>query len=180
MLFVKKNDGSMRLCIDYRELNKVTIKSRYPLPLIDDLFNQLQGALAFLKIDLCSGNHQLLVVQKIYQRQHFTQGMHYEFLVIPFGLTNALVVFIDLMNRVFRPYLDQVVSVFINDILIYSKTKEELEQHLRIDLQTMRDNQLLVKSNKCEFWLEDVKFLGHAVSREGIIVDSAKIDTVLI
>jgi len=180
VLFVKKKDGSMRLCIDYRELNKVTIKNKYPLPRIDDLFDQLQGATTFSKIDLRSGYHQLLVRSEDVPKTAFrTRYGHYEFLVMSFGLTNAPAVFMDLMNRVFRPYLDQFVIVFIDDILIYSKTVEEHEQHMKIALQTLRDNQLVAKFSKCEFWLKEVKFLGHVVSREGISVDSGKTDAVM-
>ncbi|KAL0551561.1 hypothetical protein IC582_010650 [Cucumis melo] len=141
VLFVKKKDGSMRLCIDYRELNKVTIKNRYPLPKINDLFDQLQGATVFSKIDLRSGYHQLRIkdgdVPKIAFRSRYG---HYEFIVMSFGLTNAPAVFMDLMNKVFREFLDTFVIVFIDDILIYSKTEAEHEEHLRMVLQTLRDN----------------------------------------
>ncbi|KAL0556838.1 hypothetical protein IC582_005355 [Cucumis melo] len=179
VLFVKKKDGSMRLCIDYRELNKVTIKNRYPLPRIDDLFDQLQGATVFSKIDLRSGYHQLRIkdgdVPKIAFRSRYG---HYEFIVMSFGLTNAPAVFMDLMNRVFREFLDTFVIVFIDDILIYSKTEAEHEEHLRIVLQTLRDNKLYVKFSKCEFWLKQVSFLGHVVSKAGVSVDPAKIEAV--
>ena len=133
VLFVKKKDGSMRLCIDYCELNRITVRNRYPLPRIDDLFDQLQGAKFFSKIDLRSGYHQLRVKEQDVPKTAFrTRYGHYEFLVMPFRLTNAPVVFMDLMNRVFHEYLDKFVIVFIDDILVYSKTKEEHEEHLRI------------------------------------------------
>ncbi|KAL0560765.1 hypothetical protein IC582_001178 [Cucumis melo] len=179
VLFVKKKDGSMRLCIDYRELNKVTIKNRYPLPRIDDLFDQLQGATVFSKIDLRSGYHQLRIKDEDVPKTAFRSRYgHYEFIVMSFGLTNAPAVFMDLMNRVFREFLDTFVIVFIDDILIYSKTEAEHEEHLRMVLQTLRDNKLYAKFSKCEFWLKQVSFLGHVVSKDGVSVDPAKIEAV--
>ncbi|KAL0559053.1 hypothetical protein IC582_003642 [Cucumis melo] len=179
VLFVKKKDGSMRLCIDYRELNKVTVKNRYPLPRIDDLFDQLQGATVFSKIDLRSGYHQLRIKDGDVPKTAFRSRYgHYEFIVMSFGLTNAPAVFMDLMNRVFREFLDTFVIMFIDDILIYSKTEAEHEEHLRIVLQTLRDNKLYAKFSKCEFWLKQVSFLGHVVSKAGVSVDPAKIEAV--
>ncbi|KAL0533473.1 hypothetical protein IC582_030313 [Cucumis melo] len=179
VLFVKKKDGSMRLCIDYRELNKVTVKNRYPLPRIDDLFDQLQGATVFSKIDLRSGYHQLRIKNEDVPKTAFRSRYgHYEFIVMSFGLTNAPAVFMDLMNRVFREFLDTFVIVFIDDILIYSKTEAEHEEHLRMVLQTLRDNKLYAKFSKCEFWLKQVSFLGHVVSKDGVSVDPAKIEAV--
>ncbi|KAL4030703.1 hypothetical protein IC575_008953 [Cucumis melo] len=179
VLFVKKKDGSMRLCIDYRELNKVTVKNRYPLPRIDDLFDQLQGAIVFSKIDLRSGYHQLRIKDEDVPKTAFRSRYgHYEFIVMSFGLTNAPAVFMDLMNRVFREFLDTFVIVFIDDILIYSKTEAEHEEHLRMVLQTLRDNKLYAKFSKCEFWLKQVSFLGHVVSKAGVSVDPAKIEAV--
>ncbi|KAD5508277.1 hypothetical protein E3N88_15980 [Mikania micrantha] len=179
VLFVKKKDGSMRLCIDYRELNKITIRNRYPLPRIDDLFDQLQGAKCFSKIDLRSGYHQLKIKDSDVSKSAFrTRYGHYEFLVMPFGLTNAPAVFMDLMNRVFRKFLDKFVIVFIDDILIYSKSKEEHEGHLRIVLETLRQKKLYAKFSKCDFWLSQVTFLGHVVSAEGIMMDPAKIEAI--
>ncbi|KAL0562069.1 hypothetical protein IC582_002519 [Cucumis melo] len=179
VLFVKKKDGSMRLCIDYRELNKITVKNRYPLPRIDDLFDQLQGATVFSKIDLRSGYHQLRIKEEDIPKTAFRSRYgHYEFIVMSFGLTNAPAVFMDLMNRVFREFLDTFVIVFIDDILIYSKTEAEHEKHLRMVLQTLRDNKLYAKFSKCEFWLKQVSFLGHVVSKAGVSVDPAKIEAV--
>ncbi|KAL0537580.1 hypothetical protein IC582_026561 [Cucumis melo] len=148
----------MRLCIDYRELNKVTVKNRYPLPRIDDLFDQLQGATVFSKIDLRSGYHQLRIKDGDVPKTAFRSRYgHYEFIVMSFGLTNAPAVFMDLMNRVFREFLDTFVIVFIDDILIYSKTEAEHEKHLRMVLQTLRDNKLYAKFSKCEFWLKQIE-----------------------
>ncbi|GJT38257.1 putative reverse transcriptase domain-containing protein [Tanacetum coccineum] len=179
VLFVKKKDGSMRLCIDYRELNKITIRNRYPLPRIDDLFDQLQGAKHFSKIDLRSGYHQLRVKEQDISKTAFrTRYGHYEFLVMPFGLTNAPAVFMDLMNRIFHEFLDKFVIVFIDDILVFSKSKEEHEDHLRTVLQILRQEKLYAKFSKCEFWLSRVAFLGHIVSSEGITMDPAKVEAI--
>ncbi|GKA79246.1 putative reverse transcriptase domain-containing protein [Tanacetum coccineum] len=157
VLFVKKKDGSFRMCIDYRELNKLTIKNRYPLPRIDDLFDQLQGSSVYSKIDLRSGYHQLRVRDEDIPKTAFrTRYGHYEFQVMPFGLTNAPVVFMDLMNRVCKPYLDKFVIVFIDDILIYSRNKEEHANHLRIILELLRKEKLYAKFSKCEFWIRIV------------------------
>ncbi|GJT91842.1 putative reverse transcriptase domain-containing protein [Tanacetum coccineum] len=139
VLFVKKKDGSFRMCIDYRELNKLTVKNRYPLPRIDDLFDQLQGSSVYSKIDLRSGYHQLRVREEDIPKTAFrTRYGHYEFQVMPFGLTNAPAVFMDLMNRVCKPYLDKFVIVFIDDILIYSKNKKEHEEHLKAILELLK------------------------------------------
>ena len=156
------------------------MKNRYPLPRIDDLFDQLRGASCFSKIDLRSGYHQLGVKEEDIPKTAFrTRYGHFEFLVMPFGLTNAPAAFMDLMHRVFRPYLDQFIIVFIDDILVYSGSVEEHEVHLGIALQILRENQLYAKLSKCEFWLPEVKFLGHVVSKEGVAVDPAKVETVL-
>ncbi|KAL8133603.1 hypothetical protein AgCh_008888 [Apium graveolens] len=180
VLFVKKKDGSMRLCIDYREWNKVTIKNRYPLPRIDDLFDQLKGAKCFSKIDLRLGYHQLKIKEEDIPKTTFrTRYGHYEFLVMPFGLTNAPAAFMDLMNRVFKKYLDKFVVVFIDDILIYSKSEEEHKQHLWIALEILRQEKLYAKFTKCEFWLKEVQFLGHVIGNEGVKVDPAKIEAVM-
>ncbi|KAH0738661.1 hypothetical protein KY290_037366 [Solanum tuberosum] len=179
VLFVRKKDGSLRMCIDYRQLNKVTIKNKYPLPRIDDLFDQLQGATCFSKIDLRSGYHQLRVRERDIPKTAFrTRYGHYEFLVMSFGLTNAPAAFMDLMNRVFKPYLDMFVIIFIDGILIYSRNEEDHANHLRIVLQTLKDKELYAKFSKCEFWLKSVAFLGHIVFGDGIKVDTRKIETV--
>ncbi|GJR64193.1 putative reverse transcriptase domain-containing protein [Tanacetum coccineum] len=154
VLFVKKKDGSFRMCIDYRELNKLTVKNRYPLPRIDDLFDQLQGSSVYSKIDLRSGYHQLRVREEDIPKTAFrTRYGHYEFQVMPFGLTNAPAVFMDLMNRVCKPYLDKFVIVFIDDILIYSRNKKEHEEHLKAILELLKKEELYAKFSKCEFWI---------------------------
>ncbi|KAD5318253.1 hypothetical protein E3N88_18199 [Mikania micrantha] len=180
VLFVKKKDGSMRMCIDYRELNKLTVKNRYPLPRIDDLFDQLQGASWFSKIDLRSGYHQLKVREQDIPKTAFrTRYGHYEFLVMSFGLTNAPAAFMDLMNRVCRPMLDRSVIVFIDDILIYSKNEGDHACHVREVLEILRKEKLYAKFSKCAFWLREVQFLGHVVNPEGIMVDPAKVETIM-
>ncbi|KAL4366721.1 hypothetical protein GQ457_05G025250 [Hibiscus cannabinus] len=180
VLFLKKKDGSMRLCIDYHQLNRVTIKNKYPLPRIEDLFDQLRDASVFSKIDLRSGYYQMKVKDVDVPKTTFlTRYGHFEFLVMPFGLTNAPAAFMDLMNRIFKPYLDKFVIVFIDDILIYSRNKDEHAEHLRIVLQTLRDRQLFAKFSKCEFWHSEVAFLGHVISTKGIMVDPKKVQTIL-
>lgn len=166
VLFVKKKDGSLRLCIDYRQLSKVTIKNKYPLQRINDLFDQLQGARVFSKIDLRSRYHQLKIKKEDISKITFrTRYGHYEFLVMSFGLINTLAAFMDLMNRIFRPCLDQFILTFIDDILVYSKSEVEHEEHLRIVFQTLREHKLYAKFNKCKFWLDRFVFLGHRFQR---------------
>ncbi|KAD2393085.1 hypothetical protein E3N88_40062 [Mikania micrantha] len=179
VLFVKKKDGSFRMCIDYRELNKLTVKNKYPLPRIDDLFDQLQGASWFSKIDLRSGYHQIKVREEDIPKTAFrTRYGHYEFLVMSFGLTNAPAAFMDLMNRVCRPMLDRSVIVFIDDILVYSKNEGDHACHLREILETLRREKLYAKFSKCAFWLHEVQFLGHVINADGILVDPSKIQAV--
>ncbi|GKB65650.1 putative reverse transcriptase domain-containing protein [Tanacetum coccineum] len=157
VLFVKKKDGSFRMCIDYRELNKLTVKNRYPLLRIDDLFDQLQGSSVYSKIDLRTGYHQLRIREEDIPITAFrTRYGHYEFQVMSFGLTNAPAVFMDLMNRVCKPYLDKFVIVFIDDILIYSKNKDEHKEHLKAILELLKKEKLYAKFSKCDFWLESV------------------------
>ena len=179
-LFAQKKDGSLRLCIDYRKLNRVTVKNKYPMPRIDDLFHQLRGVTCFSKIDLRSCYHQLRVRQEdIPKTTFYPRYGHYEFVVMPFGLTNAPATFMDLMNRIFRAYLDRFVVVFVDDILVYSPSEEEHQSHLSIVLELLREHQLYAKLSKCEFWLSEVKFLGHVVSKDGVSVDPSKIESVL-
>nr|GEV04058.1 putative reverse transcriptase domain-containing protein [Tanacetum cinerariifolium] len=174
-----KKDGSFQMCIDYRELNKLTVKNRYPLPRIDDLFDQLQGSSVYSKIDLRSGYHQLRVREEDILKTAFrTRYEHYEFQVMPFGLTNAPVVFMALINRVCKPYLDKFMIVFIDDIMIYSKNKQEHEEHLKLILELLKKEQLYAKFSNCEFWIPKVQFLGHVIDSQGIHVDPAKIESV--
>ncbi|GKA56260.1 putative reverse transcriptase domain-containing protein [Tanacetum coccineum] len=157
---MKKKDGSFRMCIDHRELNKLTVKNRYPLPRIDDLFDQLRGACPFLKIDFRSGYHQLRVHEDAIPKTAFrTRYGHFESTVMPFGLTNAPAVFMDLMNRVCKPYLGRFVIVFIDDILAYSKSKEEHEVHLKLVLESLRKEKLYAKFSKSNV-------VGGALSRK--------------
>ncbi|GJS64230.1 putative reverse transcriptase domain-containing protein [Tanacetum coccineum] len=179
VLFVKKKDGSFRMCIDYRELNKMTVKNRYPLPRIVDLFDQLQGSSVYSKIDLRSGYHQLRVREEDSPKTAFrTRYGHYEFQVMSFGLTNAPAVFMDLMNQVCKPYLDKFIIVFIDDILIYSKNKQEHEEHLKLILELLKKEELYAKFSKCEFWISKVQFLVHVIDSKGIHVDLAKIESI--
>ena len=181
VLFVKKKVGTLRLCVDYRQLNKMTMKNKYSLPKIDDLFDQLKGTSVFSKIDLRSGYHQLRIKDANVHKTTFrTRYGHYEFLVMSFGLTNAPgATFMDLMNRVFRLYVDQFVVVFIDDILMYSKDWEDHDTHLRVVLETLRKEQLYAKLSKCEFWLREVSFLRHIISEEGIREDPKKIEVII-
>jgi hypothetical protein len=159
-LFVDKKDESRRLCIDYRYLNEVTIKNKYPLPRIEDLFDQMRGAKVFSKIDLTLGYDQLKIRVEDIPKLAFTSryGL-YEFTVMSFGLTNAPAYFMYLMNKVFMEYLDKYVVVFIDDILVFSRSEEEHEEHLRLVLQKLREHQLYAKFSKCAFWLKEVSFL---------------------
>nr|GEX07259.1 putative reverse transcriptase domain-containing protein [Tanacetum cinerariifolium] len=179
VVFIKKKDGSFRMCINYRELNKLTVKNRYPLPRITNLFDQLQGSSVYSKIDLRIGYHQLRIREEDISITAFrTRYGHYEFRVMSFGLTNTPVMFMDLINRVCKPYLDKFVIVFIDDIIIYSTNKEEHEEHLKTILELLKREQLYAKFSKCDFWLESVQFLGHVIDSEGVHVDPAKIEAI--
>ena len=165
----------MRLCIDYRQLNKMTIKNQYLLPRIDDLFDQLCGATVFSKIDLRSGYHQVRIkYEDIFKTAFQTRYGHYKFVVMPFGITNAPTFFMCLMNNVMHKYLDKFVVVFIDKILIYSKTAEEHKHHLTIVLQELRDHKLFTKFSKCDLFKDKIQYLGHVVTKEGISVDPEK------
>ena len=173
--FVRKKDGTLRMCIDYRALNKVTIKNKYPLPRIDDLMDHLSGSACFSSIDLMSGYHQLRIdpadVPKTAFRSPF--GL-YQYKVLPFGLSNAPSIFQAAMNRIFGDYMGKFMVVYLDDILIFSRSKEEHYEHVRLVLERLREHQLYAKLSKCEFLREEVPFLGFIVSAEGIKVDPRK------
>jgi hypothetical protein len=177
VIFVPKKDGTQRMCVDYRSLNKVTIMNKYPLPRIDDLFDQQKGACVFSKIDLRSGYHQLKT--DIPKTAFITRYGLYEYTVMSFGLTNAPAYFMYLMNKFFMEYLDKFVVVFNDDISIFSKNGEDHDEHLRVVLQKLRENQIYAKLSKYEFWLKEVSFLGHIISEGGIFVDPSKVKDVL-
>jgi hypothetical protein len=178
-LFVLKKDGTQRLCVDYRTLNAVTIKNKYPLPRIDDLMDQLRQAKFFSKIDHRSGYHQMKIrPEDIHKTAFVTRYGQYEYIVVSFGITNAPMYFMNMMNKEFMDELDKCVIVFIDDILVFSKTAEEHEEHLRIMLGKLRHHQLYAKFSKCEFWMEEVAFLGHVLSAEGVVIDPSKIEAV--
>eukprot|EP00253_Pinus_taeda_P026946 PITA_26946 len=180
VLFVKKKDRTFRMCIDYRQLNKLTIKNKYPLPRIDELFDQVKGATVFSKIDLRSSYHQIRIKDEEIAKTAFrTRYGHYEFVVLPFGLTNAPATFMCLMNSIFHQYLDRFVLIFIDDILVYSRTLEDHQEHLRKVLQTLREHQLYVKFSKCDFFKEEIQYLGHVITKEGIVVDPEKIKAIM-
>jgi hypothetical protein len=179
-LFVKKKDESLRLCVDYRPLNAVTIKNKYPLPRIDVLFDQLVGAKVFSKIDLRYGYHQIKIRANDIPKTAFsTRYGLYEYLVMSFGLINASTYFMYLMKSVFMPELDKFVVVSIDDILVYSRNEQEHTMHLHIVLQRLRDHHLYAKLSKCEFWLREIKILGHTISQDGISVDPEKVQEVM-
>eukprot|EP00253_Pinus_taeda_P031631 PITA_31631 len=180
ILFVRKKDGTLRMCIDYRQPNKLTVKNKYPLPHIDELFDQVKGATVFSKIDLRSGYHQIRIKEEDIAKTAFrTRYGHYEFVVLSFGLTNAPATFMCLINSVFHKYLDKFVLMFIDDILIYSRNVKEREEHLRLVLQTLHEHQLYTKYSKCDFYKEQIQYLGHIITKEGIAVDPEKIRTIM-
>jgi hypothetical protein len=179
ILFVKKKEGDLRMCVDYRALNKLTVKNTYPLPRIDELMDHLRGAKFFSKIDLRSGYHQIRIApEDIHKTAFRTRYGLYEFTVLPFGLTNAPATFMTLMNDVFRDLLDSFVVVYLDDILIYSKNKKAHLDHIEQVLQRLQEHNLYAKLSKCDFCKNEVEFLGHVVGQDGIKVDPAKVKTV--
>ncbi len=180
VLFVHKKDGTLRMCVDYRALNKVTVKNRYSLPQIDDLFDRLSGVKVFSRIDLRSGYYQIRVAKGHEEKTACrTRYGSYKFLVMPFGLTNAPVTFCTLMNDIFREWLDDFVVVHIDDILIYSGSLEEHVEHLRKVFQKLRENKLYAKFEKCKFEVTEVDFLGHRITQKGLKMDDHKVKAIL-
>ncbi|CAI7802842.1 unnamed protein product [Closterium sp. NIES-53] len=179
VLFTPKPDGSLRMCINYRALNKQTVKNKYPIPRIDDLLDQLRGATVFSKLDLRSGYWQIKMADNSIHKTAFrTRYGSYEYLVMPFGLCNAPATFQAEMNHIIRPLLDECVVVYLDDILIYSKNMKEHVEHLRKVFEILRKNKFYVKLSKSDFSLKKVQFLGHMVSAEGVHVDPRKIEAV--
>jgi hypothetical protein len=167
------------MCVDYMSLNEVTIKNKYPLLRIKDLFDQMRGACVFSKIDLRSGYQKLKIKKSDIPKTAFrTRYGLYEFTVMSFGLTNAPAYFMYLMNKVFMEYLDKLVVVFVDDILVFSKS-EEHEEHMRLVLEKLREHKLYAKLSKCEFWLKEVAFLGHVLSEGAVSIDPGKVKDVL-
>jgi hypothetical protein len=180
VLFVHKKDGTLRMCVDYRAFNKATVKNRYPLPRIDDLFDRISGAKVFSIIDLRSGYYQIRIAEGDEKKTAYrTRYGSYEFLVMPFGLTNAPATFCTLMNDIFHEWLDDFVVVYIDDILIYNSSMEEHAEHLRKVFQRLRENKLYAKLEKCEFGVTEVDFLGHRITQEGLTMDDHKVKAIL-
>jgi hypothetical protein len=180
LFFVRKKYGTLRFFIDFRQLNKVIVKNKYPLLRIDDLFDQLKDANIFSKIDLRSRYHQVRIKEEYINNTSFRRKYgHYEFTVVPFGLSNAPVVLMCLMNGVFREYLDKFVIVFLDDITIYYKLEEDHENHFRMVLQVLREHKLYAKLSKCSFYKKQIHYLGHIISKDGILVDPEKIEAII-
>jgi hypothetical protein len=175
-LFIHRKEGTLRLCVDYRTLNKITIKNRYSLPRIEDLMNHLVGSYYFTKINLFSGYHQIRIKEENIPKTAFrTRYGHYEFLVMPFGLAHTSAIFMTLMNDIFREYLNQFIIVYLNNIMIYSKNKDEYTKHVKKVLEKLREHHLFRKLSKCEFFKNELEYLRHYISSKEILLTNTKL-----
>jgi hypothetical protein len=180
VLFARKRDGDLRLCTDYRSLNAVTTKNKYPIPRVDEIFDSLGGAVIFSKIDLRSGYYQIRIKESDITKTAFkTHFGHFEYRVMPFGLSNAPATFMHLMNSVFHDILNKFVTIYLDDILIFSSSEADHAIHLQEVLKRLKDNKLYAKLSKCEFCVEQVEFLGHIISKNGLSVDHKKVQCII-